>query len=57
MNKEELLKKLAKNVKITRIKQNLTQKQLAEIIGISQNYIACINGKTKYVTWKNSRVM
>lgn len=42
MNKQELLKKLGKNVKIERIKKDLTQEQLAEIMNKSQNYIACI---------------
>ena len=32
MNKVDLLKKCGKNVKIERIKQDLTQEQLAEII-------------------------
>ena len=42
MNKNELLKKFGKNVKIERIKKDLTQEQLAEILDVSQNYIACI---------------
>lgn len=42
MNKEALLKKFGKNVKIERIKQDLTQEQLAEIMDVSQNYIANI---------------
>lgn len=42
MNKKELLKKFGKNVKIERIKKDLTQEQLAEILDVSQNYIACI---------------
>lgn len=42
MNRLELLKKFGKNVKIERIKKDLTQEQLAEIMGLSQNYIACI---------------
>jgi len=42
MNKKELLKRFGKNVKIERIKKDLTQEQLAELMGISQNYIACI---------------
>lgn len=42
MNKETLLKKFGKNVKIERIKKDLTQEQLAEIMNVSQNYIACI---------------
>ena len=42
MNKEILLKKFGKNVKIERIKKDLTQEQLAEIMNVSQNYIASI---------------
>ena len=42
MDKTELLKKFGKNVKIERIKKDLTQEQLAEIMGLSQNYIARI---------------
>ena len=42
MNKEELLKIFGKNVKIERIKQDLTQEKLSEIMNVSQNYIASI---------------
>ena len=42
MNKLQLLKKFGKNVKIERVKRDLTQEQLAEILDVSQNYIACI---------------
>ena len=42
MDKKTLLKKFGKNVKIERIKQDLTQEQLAEIMGVSQNYVANI---------------
>ncbi len=42
MDKESLLKKFGKNVKIERIKKDLTQEQLAEIMNVSQNYIANI---------------
>lgn len=42
MNKNELLKKFGKNVKIERIKKDLTQEMLAEIMDVSQNYIASI---------------
>jgi len=42
MNKEILLKRFGKNVKIERIKKDLTQEQLAEIMNVSQNYIANI---------------
>lgn len=44
MNKRELLKKFGKNVKIERIKKDLTQEQLSEILDVNQNYIACIEG-------------
>lgn len=42
MNKNELLKRFGKNVKIERILKDLTQEKLAEIMGVSQNYIAYI---------------
>ena len=42
MDKATLLKKFGKNVKIERIKKKLTQEQLAEIMNVSQNYIANI---------------
>lgn len=42
MNKNELLKRFGKNVKIERIKKDLTQEMLAEIMDVSQNYIASI---------------
>ncbi len=42
MDKQELLKKFGKNVKIERIKKDLTQEQLSVILDVNQNYIACI---------------
>ena len=42
MDKKTLLKKFGKNLKIERIKQDLTQEKLAEKMGVSQNYIASI---------------
>ena len=42
MDKKELLKAFGKNVKIERIRRDLTQEQLAEKMDVSQNYIACI---------------
>ena len=42
MNKEELLKKFGKNVKIERIKKDYTQEQLAEKMGVFSNYIGHI---------------
>ncbi len=42
MNKDDLLKKFGKNVKIERVKKDLTQEQLAEIMNISQTYLSSI---------------
>lgn len=42
MNKNELLKRFGKNVKIERIKKNLTQEQLAEIMDVNKNFIVRI---------------
>ncbi len=42
MNKQELLKKFGKNVKIARIKKDWTQEKFAEILDVNTNYIACI---------------
>jgi len=42
MDKVSLLKKFGKNVKIERIKQDLTQEAFAEKMNVSQNYIASI---------------
>ncbi|MBR1424163.1 helix-turn-helix transcriptional regulator [bacterium] len=42
MDKAQLLKRFGKNVKIERVKNDFTQGQLAEIMGVSQNYVACI---------------
>ena len=42
MDKISLLKRFEKNVKIERIKKDLTQEQFAEIMNVSQNYIANI---------------
>lgn len=42
MDKEKILKKFGKNVKIERIKKDYSQEDFAEILGVSQNYIARI---------------
>ncbi len=47
MNKEMFLKKFGKNVKLERIKKDLTQEQLAEKMDVSNNYISGIeNGRS-----------
>ena len=46
ITKKELLKRFGKNVKIERIKQDYTQEQCAEKLGVSTNYLACVeNGR------------
>ena len=46
MDKQQVLKKFGKNVKIERIKKDLTQEKFAELLNVSPNYIACIeNGR------------
>lgn len=42
MERDTLLKKFAKNVKIERIKKDYTQEQLAEKMGVTQHYIGHI---------------
>ncbi len=42
MNYGHLLKKFGKNVKLARIKKDLSQDQLAEKLDITQNYISKI---------------
>lgn len=42
MDKQTLLKKFGKNVKIARIKKDWTQEKFAEILGVNSNYVACI---------------
>ena len=42
MDKQTLLKKFGKNVKLERIKKDLTQEQLAEKMDVSNNYISGI---------------
>lgn len=44
MDKLTLLKKFGKNVKIERIRKDLTQEQLAERMDVSQKYISGIEG-------------
>ena len=53
MDKDALLKRFGKNVKIERIKRDLTQEALAEIMNVSQNYVANIErGKENMSIWK-----
>lgn len=42
MKKNELLKQFGKNVKMERIRQDLTQEKFAEIMNVSQKYVSGI---------------
>ena len=42
MNKDDLLKKFGKNVKIERIKKDLTREMLAEKMNVSVHYLSSI---------------
>lgn len=42
MDKIELLKRFGKNVKIERIKKDLTQEQLSEKLDVSRTYLASV---------------
>ncbi len=42
MDKTELLKRFGKNVKIERIKKDLTQEQLSEKLDVSRTYLASV---------------
>ena len=44
MERKIILKNFGKNVKIARIRKDLTQEMLAEIMNVSQNYIASVKG-------------
>lgn len=44
MERKIILKNFGKNVKIARIRQDLTQENLAERMNVSQNYVASIEG-------------
>ncbi len=42
MDKDNILSKIAINIKLQRIKNNLNQDKLAELSGISQKYLSAI---------------
>lgn len=42
MNKDDLLKKFGKNVKIERVKKDLTREMLAEKMNVSVHYLSSI---------------
>lgn len=42
MNDNEILTKVAENIRISRLKKKITQKKLAEMAGVTQKYISLI---------------
>ena len=55
MDKKTLLKKFGKNVKIERIKQDLTQEQLAEKVNKKRAFISRIENDGSNLTIKTLR--
>jgi len=52
MNKNDTLKKIAFNIKIERMRKNLTQFQLAEMIEVHEKYIGKIESGKQNLTIK-----
>lgn len=42
MNDNEILTKVAENIRISRLKKKITQEKLAEMAGVTQKYISLI---------------
>lgn len=52
MNDTELFRRLARNIKIRRVIKDLTQSQLAEMIGVHEKYIGVIESGKQNITLK-----
>lgn len=52
MDDKELFKIIAHNIKIERVIKNLTQAQLAELIGVHEKYIGVIEAGKQNITLK-----
>ena len=50
MTEEEIIKQIAFNIKIERMRQNLTQFQLAEMIEVHEKYIGKIEAGKQNIT-------
>ena len=50
MTEEEIIKQIAFNIKIERIRQNLTQSQLAKMIEVHEKYIGKIESGKQNIT-------
>ncbi|MBQ8459784.1 helix-turn-helix transcriptional regulator [bacterium] len=52
MNEDEILKKIAFNIKVERMRSKLTQFQLAEMIDVHEKYIGKIESGKQNITIK-----
>ena len=52
MSEEEIIKKIAFNIKVERMRKNLTQFQLAEMIDVQEKYIGKVESGKQNLTIK-----
>ena len=52
MKEEEIIKKIAFNIKVERMRKNLTQFQLAEMIDVHEKYIGKVESGKQNLTIK-----
>ncbi len=52
MSEEEIIKKIAFNIKVERMRRNLTQFQLAEMIDVHEKYIGKVESGKQNLTIK-----
>lgn len=52
MNEEEIIKKIAFNIKVERMRKNLTQFQLAEMVDVHEKYIGKVESGKQNLTIK-----
>lgn len=52
MREEEIIKKIAFNIKVERMRKNLTQFQLAEMIDVHEKYIGKVESGKQNLTIK-----
>jgi len=52
MCEQEIIKKIAFNIKVERMRKNITQLQLAETIGVHEKYIGQIESGRQNITIK-----
>ena len=52
MDEQETLKKIAFNIKVERMRKNMTQLQLAETVGVHEKYVGQIESGRQNITIK-----